>query len=123
MTHETRFCLRCWLELRPRASRCPGCGASSSERIPYREALELALESPIGPTAQRAAYLLGKLASPASIRALRKALAGGDPIVAAEAVEALALIDSTDAREAVEGARRHRFVTVRSAAARALGES
>jgi HEAT repeat protein len=57
----TSFCQRCWAEISPETERCPHCGADAKERLPLRDALELALEARDALTARRAAYLLGKL--------------------------------------------------------------
>jgi HEAT repeat protein len=70
---------------------------TGSERLSYREELELALRCPEALTARRAAYLLGELAEPDSVPALMLAVDEGDPYVAAEAVTALARIATPQA--------------------------
>lgn len=120
MSTEAHLCPHCWREIPAEAQLCPHCGRSTNERLPYREALELALDCPEALTARRAAYLLGRLRDPASVPALRRALAGEDPYVAGEALASLAKIGTDEAKQAVLAARDHPFVTVRAAARAAL---
>jgi HEAT repeat protein len=114
------FCRHCWHELNARAPRCPSCGKATTERLPYREELELALRCPEALTARRAAFLLGELAEPASVPALARAVTTGDPYVAQEAVRSLARIGTPEALALLEQAKAHEFVTVRAAAAQLL---
>jgi HEAT repeat protein len=116
MRNLVYFCPHCWHEHARDALTCPSCGASVTERLPYREALELALACPEALTARRAAYILGELHDPASVRALADAVEIGDPYVAAEAVEALAKIGVPEAMHVIDAAKQHRYATVRAAA-------
>jgi len=120
MSIEVRFCHHCWREHPPDASRCPSCGRSVTERVPYREALELALHCPEALTARRAAYLLGELGDSEAVSALIQTLDGDDPYVAAEAVGSLARLGTAAAWDRIRAAVEHRFVTVRAAARAAL---
>lgn len=120
MTGPTWSCQWCWAEVAPDAKSCRACGRLLEERLPYGEALEAALRCPEGLTARRAAYLLGKRRDRHAVSALRRAADEGDPYLAAEAIEALGRIGTPDALALVEGATRHRWVTVRRAAEKAL---
>lgn len=112
------FCFYCWCEFSAGTARCPSCGRVIDDRLPFRGVLERALSHPRGPTAERAAYLLGRVRDPASIPALSRALDEGDPAVAAEVVLALSRIGTPEAQSLVERAMNHRHETVRSAARR-----
>jgi HEAT repeat protein len=110
------FCPHCWREHPAASTTCPSCGAQLAKRLPYREALELALACPEATTARRAAYLLGEIRDSASIPALTRAVETGDPYVAAEAIQSLAKIGGPEAMRVVVAARDHRYVTVRASA-------
>jgi HEAT repeat protein len=114
------FCPYCWHEHESGASMCPTCHHSLAERIPYRQALEQALDCPELLTARRAAYLLGVLGESDAAPALIEALESADPYLAAEAVTSLAKLGGAHAWSAVGRARHHRFVVVRRAAIRAF---
>ena len=112
----TYFCPKCWKAVSENATVCPHCGWSLDKSSTYVEKLILALASPDGATARRAAYLLGKLGDSRAVPSLVERLNHGDAYVAAEAVTALARIGTADALCAVSNARRHRFAIVRWAA-------
>ena len=117
------FCRHCWREVHAAAFVRPACGAQQDEWLSYREKLELALTCPEAQTARRAAFLLGEIADPRSVPALRRAVGNSDPYVAAEAVLALGRIQTMEAHELVVAALRHRFATVRAAARTAAKSS
>lgn len=109
----TYFCPKCWKIVSENVTVCPHCGWAIDKSSTYVEKLILALASPDGATARRAAHLLGRIGDPRAVPSLIERLENGDAYVAAEAVIALGRIGSTDAIRAVRDARKHRFIVVR----------
>lgn len=112
----TYFCTNCWKTVSENDRVCPYCGWAFDKPSTYVERLILALVSPDGATARRAAWLLGRIGDPRAVPALIERLNYGDAYVAAEAVIALARIGSTEAIRAVISAQKHRFAVVRKIA-------
>lgn len=112
----TYFCTRCWEAVSENDTVCPHCGWAIDRSRTYIEKLILALASPDGTTARRAAYLLGRIGDPQAVPSLIGRLDCDDAYVAAEAVTALARIGTPDAICAVRNAQKHRFAVVRRTA-------
>jgi HEAT repeat protein len=115
----TFYCPGCWAEVEPDAAACPRCGADIEvlDEADYAEKLCRALRHPEGFTARRAAWLLGQRGDTGAVEALAdRARDECGVYLAIEIADALASIDTSDARsvlrsmERVEGrplVRRH----------------
>jgi len=122
----TVYCPYCWLEIDQGATLCPRCGANlADDHRDYIDKLISALHHPEPFTQRRAAYVLGLLANPRSVKALATLLTEdeADPYVRAQAAEALGAVSTEQARSALEQAAKDQSqsVLVRQAALTALG--
>lgn len=119
------YCPVCWAELAEAQPICSHCGAHlDGMECSYRDKLITALSHPEPLTQRRAAYLLGLLADPAAIPALKEVLEGSaDPYLRAEAAVALGRIGGPTARAALAHvvSDEQESVIVRRAAGQALG--
>jgi hypothetical protein len=105
----TFFCPECWGEVAPGAPTCPGCGSDlrALDEAAYADKLRRALWHPEGFTARRAAWLLGQRREPAAVGALaERAREGCGVYLAVGIADALAAIDTHEARVALDGMRK-----------------
>ncbi len=87
------FCPACWATLSASDQRCRACGAEieSLSSRPYARKLLTALDHPVGEVRERAAELLGEVGGREAYEPLiRIAAEGGEPYLAATALESLA---------------------------------
>ncbi len=112
----THFCPFCWREVEERADRCPACGAdlAAFSSLTYEDKLLLALEHPVREHRLTPIRVLGRTRSTRAVPRLQEMLkTEHDFYLLREVLEALAHIDSLEAREALSAARLHSSTLVR----------